>query len=157
MVKHSDLRGGASELAAAQARRLRRLRALITHYQVDAAVAAGVSPDAWSRMELGTARIDIVALARFCQSYAVPAEYVVTGRLTGLSDEFLRLVALAEASGEEPPRVRQSKALAQTAEPQDSAANTTPKPARRTRKPRRRRKQGTDCDPLLTPSLNDPE
>lgn len=96
MSSKSDRLGGASEIAAAQAQRLRRLRALVCGYQIDAAEAGGVSADTWSRMETAQARLDCVALARWAAAYEVPAEYVITGRLYGLSDELLRLVARAE-------------------------------------------------------------
>lgn len=102
MTRKSDLSAAASAMARDQAARLRRLRRLATGYQADAAEAAGVSKDAWSRMELGQARMDAVALGRFALSYDVPAEYVITGRIAGFRDELLRRVVAAERL-EKPP------------------------------------------------------
>lgn len=130
MGTRSDTSEAATKLAAAQAARLRRLRQLITAWQVEAADAAGVSKDSWSRMELGQARIDAVALGRFAMHYGVPAEYVITGRLHGLPDGLLRRVTLAEET-----ELRDAPAGSA-----DSAAHTAPTPGRSSRQRSTRRR-----------------
>lgn len=120
----SDSGPAATAMAADQATRLRRLRRLVTAWQVEAAEAAGVSKDSWSRMELGQARVDAVALGRFALRYGVPAEYVVTGRLHGFPDDMLRRVTLAEAEAEPLPPPPPADAA-----PERSAARKAPAPA----------------------------
>lgn len=100
MVEHSDKSHTASEVRAAQQRRLTRLRQIIEPVQADAARRAGVSVHAWSRMETGKATVDPVALARWCTAHDIPAEYVITGRLDGLPDPVKRLVIWAEREAE---------------------------------------------------------
>lgn len=135
MTRKSDVSETASAIAAGQAERLRRLRRLLTAYQADAGDAAGVSKDAWSRMEIGTTRVDCVALARFAAAYDVPAEYVVTGRLAGMREDLIRRVTMAEAAeAPEPPRFPPPAAGA--------AAASEDSEARKARAPRRSRAGG---------------
>jgi hypothetical protein len=104
MARKSDVSNAASAIAAGQKRRLRWLRTVLMPVQADAARVAGVSSFSWNRMEMpnGT-QIDIVALARFCGHHQVPAEYVVSGDLSGLPRELQRsLVAVEQAETQEP-------------------------------------------------------
>lgn len=98
MPKRSDTTSAASEIENAQRRRLRVLRRLATDYQVDAAEAAGVSEHSWGRMERGPTAVDPVALARFCAAYGLPAEYVITGGLSGFDRTQMARVLELEAA-----------------------------------------------------------
>ena len=126
MVEHSDKSKTASEVRAAQQLRLARLRQIMEPVQADAARRAGVSVHAWSRMETGKATVDPVALARWCAAHDIPAEYVITGRLDGLSEAVKRLVVRAEQEAE-----------LQLAGPQNTSAPATPLPKRSRGRPRR--------------------
>ena len=78
-----------------------RLRRAVARNQAYAARAAGVSPDAWNRMETGNKRIDALPLARFAAAYKVPAEYVISGRLAAnFEDHVARVIAAFEAQDE---------------------------------------------------------
>jgi transcriptional regulator with XRE-family HTH domain len=112
MVEHSDTSKAASDIRAAQQQRLTRLRQIMEPVQADAARRAGVSGHAWSRMETGKATVDPVALARWCNAHGIPAEYVITGRLDGLSEAVKRLVIRAELEADQ-----QSTAQAGTSAP----------------------------------------
>jgi transcriptional regulator with XRE-family HTH domain len=107
MPIYSDDSPEATAMAAQQAERLRRLRSAVAKSQAAAARAAGVSKDAWNRMELGTYRINALALARFGQTYDIPTEYVISGRLIGLPEHLNRVVAALEArdAAAGPPQV----------------------------------------------------
>lgn len=85
-----------TRLRLEQAARLQRLRNLLGLQQQDAAERAGLSRFAWARMEDGQRRIDTVALAKFCQSKDLPAEYVVSGSLSGLPSDLARDLVSAE-------------------------------------------------------------
>ena len=98
MVKHADDSEAAASVRKAQQVRLRRLRESVEPVQANAARRAGVSVHSWSRMETGLSSVDIVALARWCESYNLPADYVVTGRLDGLPDAVKRQLILAETA-----------------------------------------------------------
>lgn len=116
MAEHSDRSPEATKLAHAQALRLRRFRSTLTPIQADAARAAGVGKDVWNRMELGETRINAVALARFCDAYEVPTEYVMTGRFTGLEESLVRALVLLESEEAGGPRaVARSKGTSERA------------------------------------------
>jgi len=79
----------ASRLKALQGARLKALRELVEPYQKDAAEVAGVSQFSWGRYEAGKSELNPLALATFALSYRVPAEWVLTGRLTGMPDDLI--------------------------------------------------------------------
>lgn len=123
MARHSDQSLAATEIRAAQARRLRRLRSIVQPVQIDAARPAGVSAFSWNRMEKNEAEISAVALARWAQAHDLPTEYVLTGRLDGLKDPLIRLILAAEAEEEAAPAEPVSLAPARrSGAPPDSAA-----------------------------------
>lgn len=141
MPRKSDRSPEAERLALAQAVRLRRLRRILTAYQADAAEVAQISQDAWSRMELGVARIDSVALGRFAAHCGVTADYVITGRLTGLPEPVLRRVMASEAAdplaqAPEPPALPEEPL--EVPPPSPPAGGAGASAGRRARKGRRR-------------------
>ena len=97
MPAYSDDSPEATALAARQAERLRRLRSATAKSQAAAARAAGVSKDAWNRMETGIYRINALALSRFGEAFDIPTEYVISGRLAGLPEHLSRVIAAIEA------------------------------------------------------------
>lgn len=131
MPRKSDPSPEAQRFADAQAVRLRRLRRIVTAYQADAAEVAQISQDAWSRMELGVARIDPVALGRFAAHYGVTADYVITGRLTGLPEPVLRRVMASEAAD---PLAQAPEAQVATADPSLAGGASAGRRARRGRR-----------------------
>ncbi|MBU6190687.1 MAG: helix-turn-helix domain-containing protein [Betaproteobacteria bacterium] len=90
----------ATEMQRAQARRLRRLREHLSESQIAAAGEAGVSKDAWNRMETGEHKISPLALARYGAAHDIAVEYVISGRLVGLPEPLMRVIAAVEAREE---------------------------------------------------------
>lgn len=86
----------AATIRAGQAQRLRRLRQALDPGQADAARRAGVSTSAWNHWEMGNREIDTVALARWCNSHDVSADYVIRGRADALPHLVQRLMAVTE-------------------------------------------------------------
>lgn len=92
MPQTSDGSPSATEITQQQKARLRFIREFKEPVQANAARRADVSVESWNRMEVGATEIKAVALAKFCLSYDVPAEWVITGRLEGLSADALEAV-----------------------------------------------------------------
>lgn len=84
MPRVSDTSAEATRIKAAQKARLRALREAVEPIQKNAAIRSGVSPEAWNRMEKGDTEVSSIALARFCLSYGMPADWVILGALAGL-------------------------------------------------------------------------
>lgn len=95
MPKFSDESEEAQAVAVEQAARLRRLRERFGPVG-PAHAAAGISRDAWGRMERGETRIDAVALARWATHHGVSPEYVLTGGLSGLPGDLARELVQVE-------------------------------------------------------------
>jgi transcriptional regulator with XRE-family HTH domain len=90
MPKTAPLTPAASRLKALQSARLKALRELVEPYKKDAAEVAGVSEHSWGRYEANDkSGINPLALAAFALAYKVPAEWVLTGRLTGMPDDLI--------------------------------------------------------------------
>lgn len=99
MASRSDADSGpeATAMREAQSARLKRLRTCISRSQAAAAREAGVSKDAWNRMENGEHKISPLALARYGAAHGIATEYVISGKLIGLPDELMRVIAAVEA------------------------------------------------------------
>ncbi len=102
VAKHSDESMTAAQIVAAQAARLRRLREQLGLQQVDAAALAKVTRFAWRRMEAGEKRIDAVSLHRFLGYRNITADYVISGKLSGLPEDLIEELARRSASAPPP-------------------------------------------------------
>lgn len=104
VVELSDKSVEASRIKAAQARRLLWLREQMGLRQMQAAELAGVTRFSWGRMEKGEALIDTVALVRFLARWGYSADWVVSGRATGLPEDLAYdLQTRARRSEADPP------------------------------------------------------
>jgi transcriptional regulator with XRE-family HTH domain len=100
----------------AQGARLRHVRRALGLTQTAAADIAGVSIFKWHRMELGHHPIDPLALQIFCEAHKIGADYVITAKLSGLSEDLARkLVAMQLEDQEQPPSNRSRRAAASAA------------------------------------------
>ena len=101
MPQYADETPEATQAAKRQAARLKLLRRLIVHSQLEAAKAAGVSKDVWNRMEKGHHRIGALTLAAFGRAYGVPMEFVLSGRTDGLPPALVERLTLARLDEEQ--------------------------------------------------------
>ena len=89
MPQRSDRQPSAADRLALIARRLRAVREIVCPVQSDAARAAGETAPTWNRYERGGSRVDILALASFCDAYDVTTDFILRGTPVGLRHEVL--------------------------------------------------------------------
>jgi transcriptional regulator with XRE-family HTH domain len=119
MPDYPDNSPEALEIAEGQRIRLRRLREVFTPVQAEAARLANVSRFAWNKMELGRARVNAVALTRYCMAYRIPTEYVMTGSYEGLPAEIASHLQEMERMDAEIDERRAEQSGADTSGPED--------------------------------------
>lgn len=75
------------------ASRLKMVRSVIEANQSEVARQVGVSPGVWYRYEVATREMPQIALARFCELYAVDPRWLLLGDLSALPGDISAVLA----------------------------------------------------------------